>query len=33
MKGWVIVEPEGVDRDADLKAWVRQAIEFVVTLV
>ena len=29
MKGWVVVEPEGVDRDADLKTWIRQAIEFV----
>ena len=28
MKGWVVVEPEGVDRDADLKTWIRQAIEF-----
>ncbi|WP_165235779.1 TfoX/Sxy family protein [Aquisphaera insulae] len=32
MKGWVIVEPEGLDRDADLEAWVRQAIEFVEAL-
>ena len=29
MKGWVVVEPEGVDRDTDLKTWIRQAIEFV----
>jgi TfoX/Sxy family transcriptional regulator of competence genes len=33
MKGWVLIEPEGVESDAKLKAWVRQAIEFVVTLV
>jgi hypothetical protein len=32
MKGWVVVEPEGVDRDADLKTWIRQAIEFVSAL-
>src|SRR3954451_11125166 len=28
MKGWVLVGPESVDREADLKAWCRQAIEF-----
>jgi hypothetical protein len=33
MKGWVLIEPEGVESDAKLKAWVWQAIEFVVTLV
>ena len=33
MKGWVVVKPEGLDRDADLKAWIRQAIGFVSTLV
>src|SRR3954468_25045620 len=32
MKGWVVVEPEGVDRDADLKTWIGQAIEFVSAL-
>jgi TfoX/Sxy family transcriptional regulator of competence genes len=32
MKGWVVVEPEGVDRDADLKRWIGQAIEFVSAL-
>jgi len=32
MKGWVLVGPEGIDRDADLKEWVRQAIDFVATL-
>src|SRR3954465_2221681 len=32
MKGWGVVQPEGVDRDADLKTWIRQAIEFVSAL-
>jgi hypothetical protein len=32
MKGWVVVGPEGVDRDADLKAWIGQAIGFVSAL-
>src|SRR3954451_23499402 len=30
MKGWVVVEPEGVDRDADLKTWIRKEFrEFI----
>ena len=32
MKGWLVVGPEGVESDARLKAWVRQAMEFVATL-
>ncbi len=32
MKGWVMVEPEGVDEDEDLKKWIGRAIEFVETL-
>ena len=31
MKGWVVVGPEGVDSDAELQAWIRQAIDFVAT--
>ena len=33
MKGWVVVEPDGIDSDRQLKEWVRQAIEFVVTIL
>ena len=33
MKGWVLVGPEGVDREADLREWVRQALDFVATLI
>ena len=33
MKGWVVVEPDGIDSDRQLKEWVQQAIEFVVTIL
>lgn len=29
MKGWVLVEPEGVKSDDQLKDWVQRAIKFV----
>lgn len=32
MRGWVMIEPEGYDDDADLRTWLEQAVEFVVTL-
>lgn len=32
MRGWVMIEPEGVARDADLQAWVERAVAFVRTL-
>jgi TfoX/Sxy family transcriptional regulator of competence genes len=32
MRGWVMVEPDGIESDNDLKKWVRFATEFVVTL-
>jgi TfoX/Sxy family transcriptional regulator of competence genes len=32
MKGWVLVEPEGVETDEQLAEWVRRSLEFVVTL-
>ena len=32
MKGWVMVEPEGVDDDVQLKAWIERATRFVETL-
>ena len=32
MKGWVLVEAEGLDEDAQLRAWIERAVEFVRTL-
>ncbi len=32
MQGWVMVEPEGVDEDDDLKNWIGRAVEFVQRL-
>jgi len=32
MKGWVLVEPDGVESDERLNNWIEQAIEFVRTL-
>ena len=32
MKGWVLVEPEGVEDDDQLNDWIRRAEEFVGTL-
>jgi len=32
MKGWVLVEPEGVDDDHQLRRWLERAIDFVETL-
>ena len=32
MRNWVAVEPEGVEDDGQLKAWVKRAIKFVRTL-
>ena len=32
MKGWVLVEPEGVQHDDQLKGWVQRAVKFVGTL-
>ena len=29
MKGWVLVEPEGVKDDEDLKEWIQRATKFV----
>ena len=29
MKGWVLVEPEGVEEDDQLKGWVQRAVKFV----
>ena len=32
MKGWVLVEPEGVQGHDQLSAWIRRAVNFVGTL-
>jgi hypothetical protein len=32
MKGWVIVEPEGVDDDSQLASWIERATKFVEQL-
>ena len=32
MKGWVLVEAEGVQDDEQLSAWIRRAVKFVGAL-
>ena len=32
MKGWVMVEPDGLESDRDLSEWIERATEFVETL-
>lgn len=32
MRGWVMVEPEGVEHDDQLRAWIQRAAEFVTAL-
>jgi hypothetical protein len=32
MKGWVMIEPDGLDTDKQLAAWIEQSITFVATL-
>ena len=32
MRNWVLVEPEGIDGDDQLRDWIRRAEAFVVTL-
>jgi len=29
MKGWVLVEPEAVENDGQVKAWIQRAVKFV----
>ena len=33
MKGWALVEPAGIKRDADLKAWIERAVKYVRCLL
>jgi TfoX/Sxy family transcriptional regulator of competence genes len=32
MKGWVMVEPQGYEKAADLRRWLRNASQFAATL-
>ena len=32
MKGWLLVEPEGCKTEKQLSAWVKESIEFALTL-
>ena len=32
MKGWVMVEPDGIERDEQLSLWIERAIDFVKAL-
>ncbi|MBA4018470.1 MAG: RNA methyltransferase [Pirellula sp.] len=32
MRGWVVVDPDGLERDDQLAAWLARAQEFVETL-
>ncbi len=32
MKGWVLVEPEGVEDDEQLSEWIQRAVKFVSKL-
>jgi TfoX/Sxy family transcriptional regulator of competence genes len=32
MRGWVVVEAEGLETDGQLRRWIERAVEFVETL-
>ena len=32
MKNWVLVEPDGIEQDGQLKGWIQQAMKFVGNL-
>jgi TfoX/Sxy family transcriptional regulator of competence genes len=32
MRGWVVVEAEGLETDEQLRRWIERAVEFVETL-
>ena len=32
MKGWNMVEPDGLETDEQLAGWIQRAVEFVLTL-
>lgn len=31
MKGWVLIEPEGVETDEQLRGWIEKSVAFVST--
>ncbi len=32
MKGWVLIEPDGIENDSQLADWIGRAVEYVETL-
>lgn len=32
MRGWMLVSPQGVEKEADLRHWVQTGVEFALTL-
>ena len=32
MKGWVMVEPDGIETDEQLRVWIQRSLEFVSKL-
>ena len=32
MKGWVLIEPEGIETDEQLRGWIERSFEFVSAL-
>jgi TfoX/Sxy family transcriptional regulator of competence genes len=32
MKGWIVVDPDGIDTDQQLREWIERSLEFVRTL-
>jgi hypothetical protein len=32
MKGWVLVDPAGIQTDEQLQGWIRRAVKFVSKL-
>ncbi len=32
MKGWVLVTPDGIESDSDLKRWIEQGVDFALSL-
>jgi TfoX/Sxy family transcriptional regulator of competence genes len=32
MKGWAVIEPDGIDTDEQLRGWIEMSVDFVSTL-
>lgn len=32
MKGWALVDPEGIEADDDLKSWLNRAVKYAASL-